>query len=337
MRRLLTTSVLIAGTSVFAVAETVHAPSESDKRDYKRPLEVSFPKNAPYSPQLATLGKKLFFDPRLSGATNMSCATCHNPSFGFGAPVDLAVGAANVKLGRHVPTALNAAWTEPLFWDGRAPNLEAQAEGPITAPVEMNMKMDRLETILKGVPEYNSWFERLFPGKGVTRETILTAIATYERTIVSGWAPFDRWIDGDTSAMTPAAVRGFELFKNKARCAGCHSGWNFTDNKFHDIGTPNIKDIGRAKYEKDNPKALYAFKTPGLRNLTQRAPFTHDGSQETLAAIIRHYETGGVDRPSLSPLMVSFSLTDAERDDLVAFLKSLTEEKAEVSTPVLPN
>lgn len=303
---------------------------------YRRPTSIPFPQTAPYSPQLVTLGKKLFFDPRLSGAMNMSCASCHNPSFGYEAPVDRAVGAANVKVGRHAPTVLNAAWVEPFFWDGRAPTLEAQAEGPITADVEMNKQFDVLLKELSEINEYKTWFERLFPKDGVTKPNVLTAIATFERTVVADWAPFDRWVDGDDAAISASAKKGFLLFNGKAQCAACHSGWNFTDNKFHDIGTAT-DDIGRAKYEPDNVLAKHAFKTPGLRNLTQRAPFTHNGSQVSLKAIIAHYETGGIARPSLSPLMKPFSLSDAERDDLLAFLTSLTADKSETPVPVLPN
>jgi cytochrome c peroxidase len=306
------------------------------KQQFRRPLTIPFPANAPYSLQKATLGKKLFFDPRLSGAKNISCATCHNPSFGYAAPVDRAVGAANEKLGRHASTALNAAWVAPLFWDGRAATLEDQAAGPITAPAEMNMSFEQLVPEIKGIAEYNQWFERLFPGTGVTRETILTAIATYERTIVADWAPFDRWVEGDESAMSESAKRGFALFAGKAQCAACHTGWNLTDNKFHDIGLAS-EDIGRGQFEPENPKAQYAFKTPGLRNLTQRAPFGHDGSQDNLEQIVRHYEAGGIQRPSLADEMKPFTLTDSERQDLVAFLRSLTAEKSETPVPVLPN
>ncbi len=319
-------------TAVLASAQSL----DSLKQEYRRPLSIPFPPNAPYSPQIATLGKKLFFDPRLSGAKNMSCATCHNPSFGYGAPIDRAVGAANVKLGRHAPTALNAAWVAPLFWDGRAATLEDQAAGPVTAPAEMNMSFDTLVPEIKDIAEYNRWFEQLFPGTGVTRENILTAIATYERTIVADWSPFDRWIEGDEDAISGSAKRGFVLFTGKAQCSNCHTGWNMTDNKFHDIGMAS-DDIGRAKYEPDNPKAMYSFKTPGLRNLTQRAPFGHDGSQENLELIVRHYESGGIQRPSLADEMKPFLLTDSERQDLLDFLRSLTAEKSETPVPVLPN
>jgi cytochrome c peroxidase len=318
-----------------AAAPALDAPA--DLKDlYKRPTTVPFPIKAPYSPQLATLGKKLFFDPRLSGAKNMSCASCHNPSFGYEAPVDRAVGAANEKVGRHAPTVLNAAWVAPFFWDGRAPSLEAQAEGPITAAVEMNMHFDDLLRDLGQIGEYETWFQKLFPDTGLTKDNVLTALATYERTVVTDWAPFDRWVDGDDDAITASAKKGFELFNGKANCAACHSGWNFTDNKFHDIGLPT-DDIGRGKLEPDNVMAQYAFKTPGLRNLTQRAPFGHNGSLTDLETIVRHYETGGVQRPSLSPMMIAFQLTETERQNLLDFLRSLTADKSETPVPVLPN
>jgi cytochrome c peroxidase len=327
--------LLVLPAIAFSCSVNAEENLDSLKAQYRRPTAIPFPAHAPYSPQLATLGKKLFFDPRLSGAKNMSCASCHNPSFGYEVPVDRPVGAANEKVGRQAPTVLNTAWVAPLFWDGRAPTLEAQAEGPITAPGEMNMKFDDLLRELPKITEYKSWFERLFPD-GMTKDNVLTAIATYERTVVTEWAPFDRWVDGDEGAISASAKNGFKLFNGKAMCAGCHSGWNFTDNKFHDIGI-DTDDIGRAKYELDNVYAKHAFKTPGLRNLTQRAPFTHNGKQDNLLAIIEHYESGGMQRPSLSPLMKPFELTDAERDNLLAFLVSLTAEKSETPVPVLPN
>jgi len=304
--------------------------------EYKRPLFIPFEGVAPYSPQLATLGKMLFFDPRLSGAKNMTCATCHNPSFGFEAPVETPVGAANTRLGRQAPTVLNAAWVSPNFWDGRAKSLEEQASGPMTAPVEMNGKLDVIVADLKSIPDYTAWFEQIFPGKGVTSENLMIAIATYERTVVSSWSPFDRWVDGDEKAVSADVKRGFDIFTGKAGCSACHSGWNFTDNQFHDIGLPD-DDIGRGAFEKDNPKAMFAFKTPGLRNTLYRGPYMHDGSMKTMAEVIVHYESGGLGRPSQSDLMFPYSLTEDERKDLIAFLGSLTAEKQDIPLPTLPN
>ncbi|MFK7945457.1 MAG: cytochrome-c peroxidase [Paracoccaceae bacterium] len=306
-----------------------------DKSDFRRPLEIPFPKNAPYSPLVATLGKMLYFDPRVSGAQNMSCASCHNPSFGWEVPVEGAVGAQNAPLGRHAPTILNMAWVEPYFWDGRAATLEDQAAGPITADVEMNAPLDEVVERLAEIDAYSDGFERAFPGQGLTEQTILTAIATYERTVVSGWSPFDRWVEGEDAAISDAAKRGFKLFVGKAHCADCHTGWNMTDNGFHDIGM-DTEDVGRAALEPDNKLSRHAGKTPGLRNITYRSPYTHNGSVYDLEEIIRHYMTGGIQRPSLSPLMRPLQLSERDVDDLLAFLETLTAEEAAVPTPILP-
>ncbi|MFF8800701.1 MULTISPECIES: cytochrome-c peroxidase [unclassified Methylobacterium] len=309
---------------------------DSLKAGYKRPTHIPFPEEAPYSPRMATLGKMLFFDPRLSGKQNLSCASCHNPSFGFEVPVPGAIGATNKPLARKAPTVLNAAWIPVLFWDGRAPTLEMQAQGPITADAEMDGKFPEIIARLKRVPEYRGAFESLFPGKGVTQDSILTAIATYERTVVSGWAPFDRWVEGDEAAISEEAKRGFALFTGKAACSGCHTGWNFTDNKFHDLGI-ETKDIGRAAFDPNDRYAKFAFKTPGLRNLNYRAPFGHAGQFADLDAIMAHYETGGVPRPSRSPLMKPVGLTGDERAEIIAFLRSLTADQTETALPNLPN
>lgn len=323
--------------SAFAFAVVLSVPaSAADLSNYLRPLTIPFGKVTPYSPQLAALGKMLFFDPRLSGHKNMTCASCHNPSFGFETPVETPIGALNTALGRQAPTVLNMAWVSPNFWDGRADSLEDQAAGPITAAVEMGGKFDVIVDEMQDIPDYKAWFEQVFPGEGITRETMLTAIATYERTVVSSWSPFDRWVDGDETAVSESAKRGFGIFTGKAGCSFCHSGWNFTDNKFHDIGLPS-EDIGRAQFEPDNPQAKFAFKTPGLRNTLYRGPYMHDGSLKTMEEVIAHYEGGGISRPSLSVAMVPLSLTDQDREDLITFLATLTAEKQDVSLPTLPN
>ena len=306
-----------------------------DRSDYRRPDTIPFPDNAPYSLLVATLGKMLYFDPRLSGAQNMSCASCHNPSFGWETPVPGAVGAQNTPLGRHAPTILNMAWVSPYFWDGRAETLEEQAAGPIEADVEMNADIDEVVERLNDIEAYADGFRRAFPGEGLTVATMLRAIATYERTVVSGWSPFDRWVEGDEQAISAAAKRGFDLFTGKAHCADCHSGWNFTDNLFHDIGL-ETEDIGRAALEPDNPLAKYAFKTPGLRNMAHRSPYTHNGEVYDLREIIIHSIGGGIPRDSLSPLMRPLLLDAGEIDDLIAFMNTLTADEASVPAPILP-
>lgn len=331
--RILIAAIALLGSASFATGQDLNAL----KARYKRPDFTPFPASNPYTPEKAALGKMLFFDPRLSGADNMNCATCHNPSFGWEAPVPLAIGAMNRPLGRHAPTVLNLAWAKGyFFWDGRAPTLEEQAKGPIEADVEMNMPLPQLARKLAGVPDYVRLFDMVFPGEGIRPDTITRALATYERTIVSSHAPFDAWIEGDEQAISDAAKRGFLLFNGKAICADCHTGWNFTDNKFHDIGLMT-NDIGRAEQEPGNVKMHHAFKTPTLRDTAQRPPFMHNGAMADLNAVLVHYVSGIVKRPSLSEKIRPVPLTSDELADLKAFLLTLTGAKSQVALPILPN
>lgn len=309
---------------------------ELQKSAFRRPSEIPFPTSNPYTPDKAALGKALFFDPRLSGAQNMTCATCHNPSFGWEVPVKTAIGAQNTALARQAPTILNVAWVHPLFWDGRAETAEEQAKGPIEASVEMNLPLPEAVKRLSEISDYLDSFAKSFPGEGVTPDTIVKAIATFERTVVASYSPFDAWIDGNEGAISDGAKRGFGLFIGKARCSACHTGWNFTDNKFHDIGTTTT-DLGRGAFEPANPLAQYAFKTPSLRDTAQRAPYMHDGSLATLENVMQHYRAGGIDRPSRSPDMKAVGLSTAEVQDIIAFMKSLTGSRQVVTLPVLPN
>lgn len=321
---------------LIAAAEVLGAELPEEGRSaFVRPTHAHFPESAPYRPQVAALGKMLFFDPRLSRAHNMSCASCHNPSFGWETPVDKAIGALNVPLRRHAPTVINLREAPGLYWDGRAASLEEQARGPITDPREMNMKMDELVARLDATAGYRRHFEALFPGEGVSERSILASLATFERTLESGWADFDDWIAGDESAISAQAKRGFALFDGKARCSACHAGWSLTDHRFHDIGL-DTDDIGRAAVADDGPESRHAFKTPTLRNIALRAPYMHNGALPTLEAVVEHYDSGGIPRDSRSPLLRPLDLTDEEKRSLVAFLETLTEQRLDVSTPVLP-
>lgn len=308
---------------------------ESLRSRYRRPAEVPFPAANPFTPEKALLGRILFFDPRLSGSNLLSCASCHNPSFGWGDSKPLAHGHAMVQLGRRTPSILNGAWGASFFWDGRAETLEQQALDPIASPHEMNQPLDQLAPKLAGIPGYLPLFEAAFPGQGVTLEGIAQAIATFERNVVSGRSSFDRWVDGDDGAIPEGARRGLLLFHERASCDACHSGWNFTDDSFHDIGL-TTQDPGRGGVLRGFGAMQHAFKTPGLRDIARRAPFMHNGSLPTLDAVVRHYETGGQRRPSLSHAMRPFQLTDAERADLVAFLETLTAPPQDFAAPALP-
>jgi len=320
--------------AIAAIAAPANELSDTQRAQWRRPDTIPFPADNPYTPEKAALGKMLFFDTRLSRDRNLSCASCHNPSFGWEVPFAKAIGAGGKPLGRHAPTALNQAWSKNLFWDGRAPTLEAQARGPIEAPPEMDLPLPTAVARLKEVRGYVAAFGKAFPGEGLTTETIPKAIATYERTIVTGDTPFDRWVRGDAKALSAPAKRGFALFSGKAGCAGCHSGWNFSDDKFHDIGLDSA-DIGRMGVTKA-ASDQFGFKTPSLRETVARAPYMHDGTLPTLEAVIAHYAGGGRQRPTLSPLIKPVGLDAQETGDLVAFLHSLSSPQAMLVMPNLP-
>lgn len=303
------------------------------KQQYKRPDFIPFPASNPYSADKAQLGKMLFFDQRLSRHFNMTCATCHNPSLGWEDGVATAVGDINESLGRHSPTVLNMAWGKQFFWDGRAATLEDQARGPVEAEVEMNMSLAEVVQRLNNVSGYREQFQKVF-GEPINETNILKAIATYERTLVSGTAAFDRWVDGDDNAISAQAKAGFELFNGKAGCSGCHSGWNFTDNRFHDIGLPG-DDIGRAGVT-GNPADNHSFKTPGLRNIGQRMPYMHNGLLPNMDAVLAHYMGGGIPRESRSELMKPVLLNADEMAQLKAFMATLDGDDKPVSLPILP-
>jgi cytochrome c peroxidase len=199
----------------------------------------------------------------------------------------------------------------------------------------MNMPLDKLMARLQTIAEYKPMFAGVFPQEGMTPKTLAKAIATYERTIVSERAPFDRWIEGDEKAISEEAKRGFVVFNSKAQCAACHEGWNFTNEGFQDIGLPS-DDAGRGQFLPVVIKMQHAFKTPSLREITRRAPYMHDGSLATLEQVVDHYDGGGMDRPSRSDLMKPLGLTADEKSDLVAFLKSLTSDLTPTAAPVLP-
>ena len=306
------------------------------KEMYKRPADIPFPKDNAYSDAKYDLGKQLFFDPRLSRSKVMSCATCHNPSFSWGDGLAKGVGDKHNPLGRRTPTAMNLAWDTLFFWDGRAASLEEQALGPIASPGEMNMPHETMIADLKQIAPYHDAFAKAFPGEAdpVTKENVAKAIATFERKIVSGKAPFDKWIEGDDKAISESAQRGFVIFNTKGQCATCHSGWNFGNSAmFHDLGLKD-DDIGRAKIVTDDPNMQHAFKTVGLRNIAERGPYMHDGSLPTLEAVVDHYNNGFEKRETV--ILQELNLTDEEKKDLVEFMKSLTSVDDPVTLPILP-
>jgi cytochrome c peroxidase len=310
------------------------APPEAIRQAYARPPFTPFPADNPYSMEKIHLGWMLFFDPRLSVSDNISCSTCHNPALSWGDGMATGIGHGASQLGRRTPTVANLAWADRLMWDGRKTSLEDQAFGPIETDAEMAMPGGKLLEKLQTIPEYRVRFAAAFPVEGLTKASIAKALATYERTIVSGIAPFDRWLAGDATAISDSAQRGFALFNGRAGCNLCHEGWSFTDHAFHDIGLPDV-DVGRGKHL-NLPSMQHAFKTPTLRDIARRSPYMHNGSIKTLRDVILHYDRNFVERPSLAPEVKSLKLTDREVDDLAAFLETLTGEQMPVMLPLLP-
>ncbi len=305
------------------------------RKDFALPAHITFPDSAPFNSYAAALGKMLFFDPRLSREQNIACVTCHNPSFGWENPEPRTVGAMNAELSRHTPTIANLYEAPYLFRDGSSPNLEEQARDALIDPQFMGAEMSEVIALLKSIPSYKKWFDLAFPKEGVTEDTIVRAIATFERTVVTGRTLFDDWIEGNEEAISESAKRGFEAFIGKGQCATCHTGWAFTDHKFYDTGLPT-NDIGRGKIAPKNIAARHAFKTPGLRNITLRAPYMHDGSLPSLRSVINHYRSGGIRRASRAQQIEEINLEPDDIEDLLAFLSALTEKETHVQAPALP-
>jgi cytochrome c peroxidase len=328
-------AAIVGETRRADVSPKAAASTDAMKAEYRRPALIPFPKQDPFTAEKASLGKKLYFDTRLSVTSAQSCASCHNPGFGWGDGLAVGVGHGMAKLGRRSPTIVNAAWGAVFMWDGRLADLEEQALGPITSPGEMNMPIEQLMARLESIAEYKPLFAAAFPKEAMSAKTLAEAIATFERTVVSERAPFDLWIEGNEKAISEEAKRGFAVFNTKAQCSSCHEGWNFTNEGFQDVGLPS-EDVGRGKFLTDIVKMQHAFKTPGLREIARRSPYMHDGSIATLEQVVDHYDAGGIDRPSRSDLMKPLGLTAQEKTDLVAFLKTLTSDLDPTTVPAIP-
>jgi cytochrome c peroxidase len=323
--------LLGAAGSLFAAGEI---GIQALRKQYHRPAQIPYPQDDPYTEAKFKLGRILFFDPLLSGSKVRSCATCHNPGLSWADGEPHAVGEKELAL--RAPTLLNVAWTPKLGWDGHFRDLESVAIGPLSSPDNMNLPVPDLIARLEAIPGYVRAFDATY-GKGdITEDKIERALATFERSIVSGDAPFDRWIDGDPKAIDESAKRGFVVFNGKANCAACHSGWAFTDASFHDVGVATGDDIGRGRLFPTSVKLKYAFKTPTLRDVTRRGPYMHDGSVGTLDKVIALYDRGGIDRPSRDSEIHPLNLTEGEKADLMAFLGTLSSTPKPFAVPVLP-
>jgi cytochrome c peroxidase len=284
------------------------------------------------------LGRRLFFDPRLSDKGTLSCATCHNPALGWSDGLERAVGRDMKQLGRSTPTIINVAYNKLQMWDGRKPTLEAQALGPFLSPDEQNLTLETLESKVRSIPGYVILFERAYPGEEMNAATVAKAIAAFERTVISADSPFDRWQQGDTQAVSASARSGFALFTGEARCNLCHLPPNFTDDGFHNIGLAGnggTEDLGRYAHRKV-AVLKGAFKTPTLRDIALTAPYMHNGQYRTLEEVIDHYIRGGDRKDNLSKNLQPLLLDANEKADLIAFMNSLTGTHDPVQIPRLP-
>ena len=343
-------AVIASATAV--LSPTIAAEPESDDQANRagiipvgKPVKIKAPLGLPPIPippdnppteETIALGRRLYYDPGLSADGTVSCATCHAPDLSFRDGKALSNGVAGQLGSRRAPTVVNAAYNTLQFWDGRASSLEKQAEGPLTNPVEMGNTLEGVVNYVRSDPKYRALFARAWGTKEITIDLVTRSIASFERTVVIGNSPFDRfYYRGDKKALSPAGQRGLKLFLNqkKGNCSVCHVIGRryalFTDNKFHNIGVGadtwgTFEDVGRYVQTK-SASDMGAFKTPTLRNIAKTAPYMHDGSLATLKDVVDHYVGGGTSNPHLDKEIHALAfLTFNERADLKAFLESLT-------------
>lgn len=330
--------LVIAGVLVFSVL----AEDQGSKGRRNKSLLVPLPRQSPepadnpMTPEKVSLGKQLFFDPRLSGNNDMSCATCHVPDKAFGDGVALNKGHGGKTLARNTQSCLNVGFFSTFFWDGRASTLEEQALGPIQSPDEMHQDLDQLEAELKAIPDYVAQFQSVF-GTKPNRDGIAKALAAYQRTLVTGPSDFDRYLMGDKNALSADAKRGLELFEGEARCIECHNGPLLSDGKFYRLGVSE-KDEGRAKIT-GKKEDRFRFRTPSLRNIAETGPFMHDGSLKTLDEVVTFYyrgipRTGTDGLTPEAPDLRGQSFSDVPY--LVAFLQALSGKAPAFTPPKLP-
>ena len=347
--RLRNTGVLSVTIFVFGCcpSRTANAQTATSARPAGRPVSISpplglppleIPSDNPPTTETIALGRRLFFEPKLSNDGTIACASCHDPEKGFTDHKSVPTGVRNQTGARSAPSIVNSAYYQSLFWDGRAPSLEKQVEGPVSNPIEMGNTLEAAVQRLQEDTSYREDFRRAWGTEQITFEMIEKSIASFERRIVSGNSPFDRfYYGGDESALSESARRGFEVFSDPKRgnCSACHTVGKkfalFTDQEFHNIGIGantdgSLADAGRYA-ETKNDADMGSFRTPGLRNVVLTAPYMHDGSVPTLKDVIDHYIGGGNSNPHLDKkIRVLDFLSGQERGDLLEFVKSLTGE-----------
>src|ERR1700722_10787320 len=304
----------------------------------------SMPADNPATVETIALGRRLFYDTRLSADGSIACASCHDPRRGFTDGQRVAKGIRGQTGSRSAPSLLNSAYYPVELRGGLAPSLEDQAGGRMANPIEMGQPPDVSVRKLEADPSYGPLFEKAFGRGPITMDKIAKSLASFERTLVSGDSPFDRYEYGhDGKAMSPAAMRGPAAFRDPPRgnCAACHLiGKDYallTDGKFHNIGvgvdpTGELTDLGRYSQTKADADRG-AFKTPTLRNVALTAPYMHDGSEKTLKQVVDYYAGGANSNPQLDPAIQRVKLSSQDRSDVVAFLEALTGDAPPDSGP----
>lgn len=323
-------SILLLGALPIILVVPSNAAERNVKstRLAKLPSTVPAPRENATTPEKAALGKQLFFDPRLSGDNRMSCASCHLPEKAFADGLARANGRGGKTLARNTPGLLNVGFFERFFWDGRAKSLEEQALAPIQSPDEMNQDLGELETELNGVPGYVEQFQNVF-GTKVDRHGIAKALAAFQRTLITKPSPFDRYLAGDKTALSPEAKQGMDLFQGDADCVRCHQGPLLSDQRFYRIGA-SFKDDGLGALTKkveDKGK----FRTPSLRNVARTAPYMHDGSKESLYDVVEFYYRGA---PAAAPGMLAGAIAAVSGFGIGSLLTPLLSTQVETKLAV---
>ena len=271
------------------------------------------------------LGRRLFFEPALSASGRVSCATCHRADHAWSDDRALSVGDAGRNLASRTPTLFGTGRLDRLGWTGRFRDMAAVTTFAISSPTNMAQSLASAAARLRDKPDDAAAFHDAFGAGDPDGDTIVRALDVFVSSIAAAAAPFDRWIGGDESAVAPDAKRGFAVFVGRGGCSACHAGPAFTDGSFHDIGS-STDDLGRGAIFKTSSKLQYAFKTPSLRGVADRAPYMHDGGRATLADVVDLYDRGGIERPSRADEIKPLHLSAEEKADLIAFLKTLSGE-----------
>ena len=322
---------VLSNVAWIAALSSVAALAASAKEPPKPPLglpPVVWPADNPYSPARVELGWYLFFDPRMSANGSVSCATCHPPDHAFAGATPPPLGVSKTPLRRRAPTLINRAYGRSQFYDGRAATLEDQIRFPVSAEDEMGSSPDAARAAIADIAGYAPFFARAFGDPLVTFQRITQSIASFERTILSGNSPYDRYVHGDKDALTSQAKRGMEIFERTGECSECHNGFNFTDEKFAGLGIgpdeqpPDLGLFDVTGKRRDEGK----FKVPTLREVAHTAPYMHDGRFKTLDEVLDFYRKGGRPSHHLDSRIAPFFLDAPAKADLKAFLESLSGE-----------